>query len=147
MKQKGFSLLEVMVVIVIIGLFTAMIAPNIIGTQEEAELKKAAIDIRNIEGALQRYKVKIGVYPTTEQGLEALVSQPVSDPIPRNYPPEGFINSLPPDPWGNAYQLLSPGEMGRIDIYSNGPDGQPDTDDDIGNWNADKYLTKNNEDN
>ncbi|MFC6438637.1 type II secretion system major pseudopilin GspG [Bowmanella sp. JS7-9] len=147
MKQSGFSLLEVMVVIVIIALFTAMIAPNIIGEQEDAQLKKAAIDIRTLESALQRYKLKIGSYPTTEQGLDALVSAPTIDPIPRNYPEDGFIGSLMMDPWGNPYQLLSPGEMGRIDIYTNGPDGEAGTEDDIGNWNADKYLSKNNQEN
>ena len=147
MKQQGFSLLEVMVVIVIIALFTAMIAPNIIGEQEDAQVKKAAVDIRMLEGTLQRYKLKIGSYPTTEQGLEALVTAPSIEPVPRNYPADGFINSLMPDPWGNPYQLLSPGEMGRIDVYSYGPDGESGTEDDIGNWNVDQYLTNSNDEN
>ncbi|MBC3765866.1 type II secretion system major pseudopilin GspG [Neptunicella marina] len=140
MKQSGFSLLEIMVVILIIGLLTAIVAPNILGNQETAQLKKAAVDIRQLENALEMYKLRNSTFPTSEQGLEALVSLPTIEPIPRNYPQDGFIKSLPKDPWGNDYQLLSPGEMGTIDLYSNGPDGQPGTDDDIGNWNLDEFL-------
>ncbi|MDN4502950.1 type II secretion system major pseudopilin GspG [Alteromonadaceae bacterium BrNp21-10] len=140
MKQSGFSLLEIMVVILIIGLLTAIVAPNILGNQETAQLKKAAVDIRQLENALEMYKLRNSVFPTTEQGLEALVSMPTIDPIPRNYPEEGFIKGLPQDPWGNDYQLLSPGEMGRIDLYSNGPDGEAGTEDDIGNWNINEFL-------
>lgn len=140
MKQSGFSLLEIMVVILIIGLLTAIVAPNILGNQETAQLKKAAVDIRQLENALEMYKLRNSTFPTSEQGLEALVSIPTIEPIPRNYPQDGFIKSLPKDPWGNEYQLLSPGEMGTIDLYSNGPDGQPGTDDDIGNWNLDDFL-------
>ncbi|WP_438865600.1 type II secretion system major pseudopilin GspG [Neptunicella sp.] len=140
MKQSGFSLLEIMVVILIIGLLTAIVAPNILGNQETAQLKKAAVDIRQLENALEMYKLRNSTFPTSEQGLDALVSMPTIEPIPRNYPEEGFIKNLPKDPWGNDYQLLSPGEMGAIDLYSNGPDGQPGTDDDIGNWNINDYL-------
>ena len=140
MKSKGFSLIEVMVVILIIGIMTAIVAPNILGNQEEAQLKKAAIDIQNLEGALEMYKLKNNVFPTTEQGLDALVTAPTIDPLPRNYPADGFIKRLPEDPWGNPYQLLNPGEMGSIDIFSNGPDGEPGTEDDIGNWNINDYL-------
>lgn len=140
MKAKGFSLIEVMVVILIIGLMTAIIAPNILGNTEEAKLKKAAVDIQQLEGALEMYKLRNNVFPSTEQGLEALVKEPTIEPIPRNYPAEGFIKRLPQDPWGNDYQLLSPGELGTVDLFSNGPDGQPGTDDDIGNWNLNDFL-------
>ncbi|UAA38910.1 type II secretion system major pseudopilin GspG [Paraneptunicella aestuarii] len=140
MKAKGFSLIEVMVVILIIGLMTAIIAPNILGNTEEAKLKKAAVDIQQLEGALEMYKLRNNVFPSTEQGLDALVKEPTIEPIPRNYPAEGFIKRLPQDPWGNDYQLLSPGELGAVDLFSNGPDGQPGTDDDIGNWNLNDFL-------
>ncbi len=140
MKAKGFSLIEVMVVILIIGIMTAIVAPNIIGSQEEAQLKKAAIDIQNIEGALQMYKLRNNVFPTTEQGLDALVEEPTIEPLPRNFPVGGFIQRLPEDPWGNPYTLISPGELGIVDVFSNGPDLEPGTDDDIGNWNINDYL-------
>lgn len=140
MQAKGFSLIEVMVVILIIGLMTAIIAPNILGNTEEAKLKKAAVDIQQLEGALEMYKLRTNLWPSTDQGLEALVTEPTIDPLPRNYPTDGFIKRLPQDPWGNDYQLLSPGELGSIDLFSNGPDGQPGTDDDIGNWNLNDFL-------
>lgn len=140
MNNKGFSLIEVMVVILIIGIMTAIIAPNILGNTEEAKLKKAAIDIQQLENALEMYKLRNNVFPTTEQGLEALVTAPTIEPVPRNFPTDGFIRRLPQDPWGNDYQLLSPGEMGTIDIFSNGPDLQPGTDDDVGNWNINDFL-------
>ncbi|MBT0587855.1 type II secretion system major pseudopilin GspG [Alteromonas oceanisediminis] len=140
MKNKGFSLIEVMVVILIIGIMTAIVAPNILGNQEEAQLKKAAVDIQQLEGALEMYKLRNNTFPTTEQGLDALVTAPTIEPLPRNYPDGGFIKRLPDDPWGNPYGLISPGELSVVDIFSNGPDGQPGTDDDIGNWNINEYL-------
>lgn len=138
--SQGFSLIEVMVVLLIIGIMASMVAPQILGNQEEAQLKKAAVDIQQLESALEMYKLKSNTFPTTEQGLDALVSAPNIDPVPRNYPEGGFIKRLPEDPWGNPYQLLSPGEMGTIDIFSNGPDGEPGTEDDIGNWNLNDFL-------
>jgi len=140
LKNKGFSLIEVMVVILIIGIMTAIIAPNILGNTEEAKLKKAAIDIQQLESALEMYKLRNNVFPSTEQGLEALVTASNIEPVPRNFPTDGFIKRLPQDPWGNDYQLLNPGEMGTIDIFSSGPDGQPGSDDDIGNWNINDFL-------
>ncbi|BCO20974.1 type II secretion system major pseudopilin GspG [Alteromonas sp. McT4-15] len=139
-RSSGFSLIEVMVVLLIIGIMAAMIAPNVIGSGEEAKRQKAAVDIQTLKGALQMYKLRNNRYPTTEQGLESLVSAPTIEPIPRNYPEGGYIDRLPEDPWGNPYALISPGELGEIDIFSNGPDGEPGTDDDIGNWNIDEYL-------
>ena len=139
-RQSGFSLIEIMVVLLIIGILASMVAPQILGNQEKAQLKKAAVDIQQLESALEMYKLKSNRFPTTEQGLDALVSAPTLDPIPRNYPADGYIKRLPDDPWGNPYVLISPGEMGTIDIFSNGPDGEPGTDDDIGNWNINDYL-------
>jgi general secretion pathway protein G len=133
-KQSGFSLLEVMVVLVIIGMILSIVAPNIMGQQEEAALDKARLDIQQLEDAMNMYKLKNKKYPTTEQGLEALVTKTTIDPVPRRFPEGGFISKLPEDPWGNPYQLVSPGEMGKIDIFSMGPDGEVGTDDDIGNW-------------
>lgn len=138
--QAGFSLIEVMVVLLIIGMMAALVAPAILGNQETAQLKKAAIDIQQLESAVQMYKVRTNLLPTTEQGLDALVTAPTIEPIPRNYPAEGFIQRLPKDPWQNDYYLLSPGEMGSFDIFSAGPDMQPGTEDDIGNWNLEEYL-------
>ncbi|NLR16840.1 type II secretion system protein GspG [Pseudoalteromonas peptidolytica] len=135
-KQSGFSLLEVMVVLVIIGMILSIVAPNVMGQQEEAAKDKARIDIRQIEDAMKMYKLKNKRYPTTEQGLEALVTQTSIDPVPKRFPEGGFISELPEDPWGNSYQLVSPGEMNQIDIFSMGPDGEVGTDDDIGNWDS-----------
>lgn len=137
-KQSGFSLLEVMVVLVIIGMIMSIVAPNIMGQQEEAALDKARLDIQQLESAMNMYKLKNKAYPSTEQGLEALVTKTSIEPVPARFPEEGFISKLPEDPWGNPYQLVSPGEMGKIDIFSMGPDGEAGTEDDIGNWDADK---------
>ncbi|GGD76924.1 type II secretion system major pseudopilin GspG [Lacimicrobium alkaliphilum] len=138
--HRGFTLIEVMVVLLIIGMMAAFVAPAILGNQESAELKKAAIDIQQLESAIQMYRVRTGTFPTTEQGLEALVNAPTMEPVPRNYPADGIIQRLPKDPWGNDYYLLSPGEMGTFDVYSAGPDRQSGSDDDIGNWNLEEYL-------
>ena len=133
-KHSGFSLLEVMVVLVIIGMIMAIVAPNIMGQQEEAAADKARLDIQQLEDAMSMYKLRNKVYPSTEQGLEALVTASNIDPVPKRFPDGGFIESLPEDPWGNPYQLLSPGERGKFDILSMGPDGVIGTEDDIGNW-------------
>ncbi|GEA09790.1 type II secretion system major pseudopilin GspG [Alteromonas sp. KUL49] len=139
-RHSGFSLIEIMVVIVIIGIIASMVAPAVLDNQKEAQIKAAATDIVRLEGALEMYKLRTNRFPTTEQGLDALVNIPTLDPIPRNYPDEGFIKRLPEDPWGNPYTLISPGELGAIDIFSNGPDFEPGTDDDIGTWNVNDYL-------
>ncbi len=139
-KTTGFTLIEVMVVLVIIGIMASMVVPQILGNQEEAQLKKAAIDIQTLEGAMQMYKLNNNRFPTSEQGLDALVNEPSIDPIPRAYRAGGYIQRLPTDPWGNDYQLISPGEVGLVDIFSNGPDMEPGTDDDIGTWNLNDYL-------
>ena len=136
-KQSGFTLLEIMVVIVILGVLASMVAPNIIGNKDKADLQKAVSDIVALENALDMYKLENNSYPSTQQGLAALVSKPSGSPEPRSYRDNGYIRRLPKDPWGNDYLMLSPGEHGPVDIFSAGPDGQPGTDDDTGNWNLD----------
>jgi len=142
-RQKGFTLLEVMVVIVILGIIASMVVPNLIGNQEKAAKQKVVVDIQQIQNALDLYKLNNGFYPTTEQGLQALVTQSTSEPIPRSFPEGGFVKRLQKDPWDNDYQLVSPGEMGRIDVFSMGPDRVAGTEDDIGNWNLDSQEQQN----
>lgn len=137
-QQQGFTLLEVMVVIVILGIIASMVVPNLMGNQEAAARQKVQVDIQQLESALDMYYLRNSFYPTTEQGLEALVNAPASQPVPRVYPEGGFIRRLPKDPWGEDYLMVSPGQFGRIDIYSKGPDRVAGTDDDIGNWDLDK---------
>ena len=133
--SRGFSMLEVMIVVVIIGILASIIVPNILGQKEKADKQKAITDITALENALQMYYLDNNRYPTTEQGLEALVQKPTSEPLPRSYPNQGYIRRLPEDPWGNPYQMLNPGEHGEIDIFSMGKDGEAGTISDIGNWN------------
>ena len=122
-KQAGFTLLEVMVVVVILGVLASFVVPNLLGNKEKADQQKAVTDIIALENALDMYKLDNSVYPTTDQGLEALVTKP-SSPEPRNYRDNGYIKRLPNDPWGNEYQYLSPGDNGNIDIFTLGADGQ-----------------------
>ncbi|MBA0204194.1 MULTISPECIES: type II secretion system major pseudopilin GspG [Pectobacterium] len=136
--QRGFTLLEIMVVIVILGVLASLVVPNLMGNKEKADRQKAVSDIVSLESALDMYKLDNNRYPSTEQGLKALVTKPTVQPEPRNYPADGYIRRLPQDPWGSEYQLLNPGQHGKLDIFSLGPDGMPGTEDDIGNWNLDK---------
>lgn len=138
-KQRGFTLLEVMVVIVILGILASMVVPNLMGNKDKADQQKAVSDIVALENALDMYRLDNSIYPTTDQGLDALVQKPTSSPEPRNYREGGYVKRLPQDPWRNDYLLLSPGENGKIDIFSAGPDGQPGTEDDIGNWNLQDF--------
>ncbi len=135
-KQRGFTLLEIMVVVVIMGMLSAIVATNVMGSKEEASIQKAQMDIKTLDEALDMYKLDNNKYPTSDQGLDALVNKPTSSPEPKNYRSGGYIKELPQDPWGNDYMYLRPGthNSSRYDIYSFGPDGEPDTDDDIGNW-------------
>ncbi|WP_372626025.1 type II secretion system major pseudopilin GspG [Arsukibacterium sp.] len=142
--QKGFTLLEVMVVIVILGIIASMVVPNLMGNQEQAAKQKVVVDIQQLESALDMYRLRNGFYPTTEQGIGSLVTAPTSQPAPRSFPEGGFIRRLPKDPWGEEYIMVSPGQLGRIDVYSKGPDRVAGTDDDIGNWNLDEADRSNN---
>ena len=134
-KAQGFTLLEVMVVIVILGILASMVVPNLMGSQERANMQKAVSDVTALETSLSLYKMDNYDYPTTEQGLEALVEQSDVEPEPRRFPEDGYIKRLPKDPWGNEYVLLNPGEQGKMDVFSVVPDGEAGTEDDIGNWN------------
>lgn len=137
-RQTGFSLIEIMVVIVIIAIMASMIVPRIMGKPDEARVTKAITDIRQLEGALNMYRLDNYAYPSTDQGLQALVQRPSGTPEPRNYQQGGYIERLPNDPWGNPYQYLNPGQHGEIDIWSLGADGAPGGEGintDIGNWN------------
>jgi general secretion pathway protein G len=130
---SGFTLIEVMVVVVILSILAAMVVPRIMDNPEKARITKAKADIRALETALNLYRLDNMIYPTTDQGLEALVSAPNSAPEPKNWKQGGYLDRVPTDPWGNPYLYLSPGSHGSIDIYSGGLDAQS-TDDDIGNW-------------
>ncbi|TYK67127.1 MULTISPECIES: type II secretion system major pseudopilin GspG [Colwellia] len=134
-KAQGFTLLEVMVVIVILGILASMVVPNLMGSQERANMQKAVSDVTALETSLSLYKMDNYDYPTTEQGLDALVEMSDVEPEPRRFPDDGYIKRLPKDPWGNDYVLLNPGEQGKMDVFSVGPDGEAGTEDDIGNWN------------
>ena len=138
-NTRGFTLLEVMVVIVIIGMMLSVVVPNLMGSQDTAKLQKAVQDITALENSLTMYKLDNNDYPSTEQGLEALTDQTDIEPIPRRYPEGGYVKRLPKDPWGNEYLLLNPGEQGRMDVFTAGPDGEVGTEDDIGNWNLGDY--------
>ena len=138
--QQGFTLIELIVVIVILGLLGSIIAPRFLGKTDTARITKVKTDIAALESALELYKLDNFTYPTTDQGLEALVSQPSSDPVPANWQKGGYIKKLRKDPWQRDYLYLSPGERGEIDIYSLGADGVEggtDANADIGNWDAD----------
>jgi len=133
-KQDGFTLIEIMVVVVILGILAAAVVPKIMSRPEQARIEKAKHDITALESALNIYKLDNYQYPSTDQGLESLVTKPSGSPQPRNYKKGGYIKKLNKDPWGNEYLYLFPGTHTELDLYSLGPDGQP-SDDDIGNWN------------
>ncbi len=130
----GFTLIEVMVVVVILGILAAVVVPKIMDNPEKARITKAKQDIRAMESALDLYKLDNYSYPSTDQGLEALSSKPGGTPEPKNYKQGGYVRKVPVDPWQNPYQFLNPGAHGDIDVFSLGPDQQP-SEDDIGNWN------------
>lgn len=138
-NQQGFTLMEVMVVIVIIGMIGGAVVQNVMGSLDTAKISKVVQDIKGLETSLTMYKMDNDQYPNTEQGLEALVEETDVEPLPRRYPEGGYVKRLENDPWGNAYQLLNPGDNGDIDIFSMGPDGEQGTEDDIGNWNISEY--------
>ena len=136
-RHSGFTLIEVMVVVVILGILAAIIVPKVMDRPDAARIVKARQDIRAIESALNLYKLDNFHYPSTDQGLEALVEEPAGSPEARNWKPGGYLDRLPKDPWGADYQYLNPGIHGEIDIYSLGADSRPGgegIDTDIGNW-------------
>jgi len=125
--SPGFTLIEVMVVIVILGILAGLIIPRVMGRPEEAKQLKATIQIESLETALRLYKLDSGNYPETEQGLQALVTKPETEPIPRKWRTGGYLEKgkLPKDPWGNDFIFLSPGAHGEYDLISYGSDGIP----------------------
>ena len=134
-KSAGFTLVEIMVVIVILGVLAVLIVPRVVGRTDEARVAAAKHDISAIMQSLKLYRLDNGRYPTNEQGLQALVTKPQSGPAPSNWRP--YLDKVPKDPWGNLYQYLNPGVNGEIDVFSLGADGQPGgsgSDVDIGSW-------------
>jgi len=135
--QRGFTLLEVMVVVVILGILAVLVVPKIIGRPDEARVVAAKQDIASLMQALKLYRLDNQRYPTTEQGLQALVAKPATAPLPPNWKAGGYIERAPRDPWGSPYQYLNPGVHSEIDVFSFGADGAPGgegNDADIGSW-------------
>lgn len=138
-RQAGFTLIEIMVVVVILGILAAIVAPNVISRIDDAAVSRAKQDIRAVESALKLYRLDNFRYPTTDQGLEALVRSP-NDPTIRNWRQGGYLDKLPRDPWNNPYHYLYPGQHGEFDVFTYGADGQPGGEGinaDIGNWSLD----------
>jgi general secretion pathway protein G len=138
-RDSGFTLIELMVVIVILSILAVYVAPKIMGRPDQAKQVKAGVDIQSIETALRLYRLDNGFYPTTEQGLDALVTPPTTGRVPKNWREGGYLerNRVPKDPWGNDYVYLSPGVHGEYDIISYGADGAPGGegyDADINSW-------------
>jgi general secretion pathway protein G len=136
-SQSGFTLIEIMVVVVILGILAALVVPQVMNRPDQAKVTVAKGDIKAIGAALDMYKLDNFAYPSTQQGLEALVSRPSGNPPPKNWNKDGYLKKLPIDPWGNPYQYLSPGSKGTYDLYSLGADGKEggsDNDADITNW-------------
>lgn len=135
LASRGFTLIELMVVLVIIGVLAALIVPNVLDRADDARATAARTDVNNLMQALKLYRLDNQRYPTGEQGLQALVTRPTSGPIPPNWKP--YLEKLPNDPWGRPYQYLNPGVKGEIDVMSFGADGQPGGEGknaDIGSW-------------
>lgn len=123
LNQAGFTLVEIMVVVIIIGLLAGIVVPNVMDKLDKANVQKARADFSALQTALKLYRIDNFNYPTTEQGLEALVTKSSIAPVPRNFNANGYIETLNKDPWGNDYQYMSPGEGHEYDIYSLGADG------------------------
>jgi general secretion pathway protein G len=138
-RARGFTLIEIMVVITILGILAALIVPRVVGRTDDARIAAAKQDIASVMQALKLYRLDNGRYPTTEQGLQALITKPTTEPVPTNWKQGGYLerSSVPKDPWGNPYQYLNPGLRGEIDVFSFGADGQSGgqgSDADIGSW-------------
>jgi len=136
-SQRGFTLIEIMVVVVILGILAAVVVPRIMDRPDDARITKAKQDIRVIESALNLYKLDNFYYPSTQQGVEALVAPPQGEPAAKNWKSGGYLQKPPVDPWGNPYQYLQPGTKGEFDLFSLGSDNKPGGEGaaaDIGNW-------------
>ena len=136
-RAVGFTLIEVLVVIAILGILAAIVVPRIMDRPDEAKRVAAKADVGAIVQALKLYRLDNGFYPSTDQGLGALVQRPTSQPVPGNWKQGGYLERLPKDPWGSDYQFLSPGVRGEIDVFSLGSDrarGGEGNAADIGNW-------------
>ncbi|NML60272.1 type II secretion system major pseudopilin GspG [Massilia sp. RP-1-19] len=134
---RGFTLVEIMVVVVIIGILGALVVPKLMGRTGESRVTAAKVDIATLMQALKLYKLDNQRYPSTEQGLKSLIEKPTSGPSANGWKAGGYVEKLPKDPWGNPYQYLSPGVKGEIDLFSYGADGQPGgtgEDTDVGSW-------------
>ena len=129
---SGFTLIELMVVVVILGILAAVVVPRVMDRPEQARISAARSNIQAIRSALDMYKLDNQHYPTTDQGLDALVAKPGSGPEVRNW--NRYMEKIPPDPWGNSYLYLEPGKHGDVDIFSAGPNGRAGDTDDIGSW-------------
>lgn len=139
--EGGFTFIEIMVVVAILAILAALVVPKIAGRSDEARRTAAKVQIRNIEGALQLYKLDNSVYPSTEQGLKALVEKPSIGSIPRNWKSGGYLSKVPNDPWGTTYKYVSPSPRGDFEIVSLGGDGESGGEGknaDITNWDLDK---------
>ncbi len=138
MKQtRGFTLIEVMIVVVILGILAAVVIPRIVDRPDQARMSAAKSDIAVIMQQLKLYRLDNTFYPSTDQGLQALTVKPATNPIPQNWKQGGYLERLPNDPWARPYQYLNPGIKGEIDVFSLGADGQPGGDGpnaDIGSW-------------
>ena len=136
-KSRGFTLVEIMVVVVIIGILGALVVPKLLGRTGESRVTAAKFDIATLMQSLKLYHMDNMRYPSNEQGLQALIAKPTSGPAANNWKAGGYIEKLPKDPWGNPYQYLQPGTHGEVDVFSLGADGQPGgtgEDRDIGSW-------------
>ena len=136
-KQKGFSLIEILVVLVIMGLLISVVAPTVLNSADDARVQKVQADFKSIETALKIYRLDNYQYPTTEQGLQALVEKPSIGKIPKKYPEKGYLPKIPKDPWDNDYIYISPGEHGDFDLISYGADGEEGGEDknaDVQSW-------------
>ena len=137
-KNRGFTLIEIMVVVAIIAILAAIVVPQVVGRVDEARVQRAKADVQTLAQALSIYKLDNYHYPSTDQGLDALVHKPGGQPEAANWKAGGYLLQLPKDPWGNDYQYVQPGQHGAIDVYSLGADGKlggEGNDADVGNWN------------
>lgn len=125
-RNAGFTLIEIMVVIVILGILGALVVPNVIGRSGQAKIAAAKSDLNSLASALEMYKLDNGFYPSTDQGLESLVKKPTTSPEPLNWAPSGYVKKLPNDPWGNPYLYVSPGQSRDYDLYTLGADNKED---------------------